>query len=66
MLQQHCEPGDAVPDCPGITAIAKGPQTLVLIASVPLTDGAWRPLSEGELVAVRGGEVLSTALAVVA
>lgn len=64
MLQRHCEPGDAVPDCPGITAIARGPQTLVLIASVPLTEGAWRPLAEGELVAVRGGEVLATSLGV--
>lgn len=27
-------------------------------ASVALTDEVWRPLSEGELVAVRNGEVL--------
>lgn len=30
------------------------------IASVPLTDEAWRPLAEGELLAVRAGEVLVT------
>jgi predicted glutamine amidotransferase len=32
------------------------------VASVPLTDEAWRPLAEGELLAVRGGELLATRL----
>jgi predicted glutamine amidotransferase len=33
---------------------------VVWIASVPLTDDGWRPLAEGEVVAVRSGEVLSS------
>ena len=36
------------------------------VASVPLTDDDdWRPLAEGEGVAVRGGEVLSSRLPLV-
>ena len=38
----------------------------MLVASVPLTDEAWRPLAEGELVAIRAGEVVATSLAVMA
>ena len=34
-------------------------QEIVLIASVPLTDGAWVPFAEGEVVAVRDGAVLT-------
>ena len=52
------------PIAPRITAMATGPQTVMLIASVPLTDEAWRPLAEGELVAIRAGEVVATSLAV--
>ena len=33
-----------------------GQQTLMLFASVPLTDEDWRPLREGEIVVVRQGE----------
>jgi glutamine amidotransferase len=33
------------------------PQTLTLVASVPLTQEAWMPLAEGEVVAVVGGAV---------
>jgi len=35
-------------------------QQVVLLASVPLTDEAWEPMPEGELIAVRNGEVVST------
>jgi glutamine amidotransferase len=40
-----------------------GLQTVMLIASVPLSEEAWRPLAEGELIAVRGGERVATMLA---
>ena len=66
MLQRHCKPGDHFPDCPAVTSMATGPQTVMLIASVPLTDEAWRPLAEGELVAIRAGEVVATAPQVMA
>ncbi len=32
---------------------------VVLAASVPLTEKAWTPLAEGEVVAVREGKVIS-------
>jgi len=63
LLQRHCKPGDPAPDCDGGLAIGTGERSVVLIASVPLSDDAWRPLSEGELVAVRNGEVLTQRLA---
>ncbi|HEY8710322.1 MAG TPA: class II glutamine amidotransferase, partial [Burkholderiaceae bacterium] len=62
VLQQHCAPGNAHPlDACGVS-IAAVEQTVLLFASVPLTDDAWRPLYEGELVAVRAGEILATRL----
>jgi glutamine amidotransferase len=66
MLQRHCKPGDPFPDCPAIGMNGAAPQTVMLVASVPLTDEAWRPLAEGELVAIRAGEVVATSLAVMA
>jgi predicted glutamine amidotransferase len=62
LLQRHCEPGDPAPDCGGGVAIGTGERSVVLIASVPLSDDAWRPLSEGELVMARNGEVLTQRL----
>jgi len=59
MLQRHCKPGDPAPDCDGGVAIGAGERSVVLIASVPLSDDAWRPLSEGELVVARDGTTLT-------
>jgi len=58
MLQRQCRAGDPAPDCEGGVAIGAGERSVVLIASVPLSDDAWRPLSEGELVVVREGTLL--------
>jgi predicted glutamine amidotransferase len=38
---------------------AGGPQEVALAASVPLTAEAWRPLGEGETLALREGRILS-------
>ncbi len=62
LLQRHCKRGEPAPDCDGGVAIGTGERTVVLIASVPLSDDAWRPQSEGELVVVRSGEVLTQRL----
>lgn len=35
------------------------PQRIVMVASVPLTDDDWVPMSTGELVALRDGEIYS-------
>ena len=57
ILERHCKPGDPAPDCSGGVTIGPGGRAVAMIASVPLTDDAWRPLSEGELVVVQNGEV---------
>jgi glutamine amidotransferase len=59
MLQRHCGPGEAAPDCDGGVAIGAGERSVVMVASVPLSDDAWRPLAEGELVVARAGIVLA-------
>lgn len=51
-LQRHCSPtGDGF-RAEGLSVSPEG-QHVVLLASVPLTDEDWRPLDEGELVALR-------------
>jgi predicted glutamine amidotransferase len=37
-------------------SVAGGYQEVVLFASVPLSDESWRPLAEGEVVAVSFGK----------
>jgi predicted glutamine amidotransferase len=59
-LQRHCAPAEPSAADAGGVAIAAGGQTVLLLASVPLTDEAWRPLAEGELVAVRAGRIVAT------
>jgi glutamine amidotransferase len=59
-LQRHRPPVDPSPERQGGVSISDGERAVVCIASVPLNDEAWRPLAEGELLAVRRGEVLAT------
>jgi predicted glutamine amidotransferase len=35
-------------------------QDIVMFASVPITAEPWRPLAEGEVIAVRAGEIVAT------
>ncbi|MDP1533578.1 MAG: class II glutamine amidotransferase, partial [Rubrivivax sp.] len=58
--QRQCAPDDPAPDDHGGVSIAKEERSVVWIASVPLTADEWRPLAEGEVVAARGGVVLSS------
>ena len=39
-------------------AIESGDQQVTLVASVPLSDEAWQPLAEGELVVLRRGDIV--------
>jgi predicted glutamine amidotransferase len=39
--------------------VDNGERAIVWVASVPLTNEPWRPLAEGELLAIRAGEVLA-------
>lgn len=58
MLQRHCAPIDPSPDRDAGVSIAVGERSALFIASVALTDEAWQALAEGELLAVRDGELL--------
>lgn len=61
-LTQAC---DAVPtnehDMAGVS-VGQAAQSVMLLASVPLSDAAWRPLAEGELLVVRAGRLEASVL----
>ena len=40
-------------------SVASGYQEVVLLASVPLSDESWRPLQEGEVVAISSGKLVN-------
>lgn len=61
-LRRHHAPADRSPDLAAGVALAHGDSAAVFIASVPLTNEAWQPLEEGELMAVRDGEVIANLL----
>lgn len=54
-LQRHCP----TPGRIGGDTTAQAEQAVTLIASVPLTDEAWQPLAEGELMVLRDGKVMA-------
>ena len=59
MLERHRSPTHPDPvHVAGMTA-EHGETSAVLIASVPLTDEAWQPMREGEVIAVRQGKVIA-------
>lgn len=61
VLQRECRPEDAGFVASGLTIKPDG-QRVTLVASVPLTQEAWLPLGEGEVIAVsQGGIVLRSA-----
>jgi glutamine amidotransferase len=61
LRQRHCRAADPQPECAAGVSISPGDQAVLWVASVPLTDdGDWRPMAEGELVAVRRGECIAT------
>lgn len=57
-LQRHCAPAKTPPGQTGI-AIAQDARVSLLVASVSLSGEDWEPLAEGELVAIRHGELLA-------
>ena len=54
-LQRHCPS----PVRHSENATPPTGQTVTLIASVPLTDEAWQPMAEGQLIVLRDGEVIA-------
>jgi glutamine amidotransferase len=57
MLERECPPAGVHAMTSGVT-LEPLAQRVLLVASVPLSNEAWRPLSEGQLVAVKGAEVV--------
>ncbi|NIA72541.1 class II glutamine amidotransferase [Pelagibius litoralis] len=57
MLIRECPHSDRSFETTGLT-VAPLDQRVALFASVPLTDEPWRPLAEGEVLAVKDGETL--------
>ena len=60
VLERRCAPEGDDMAVDGLTLEA-GEQDVALVASVPLTDEPWRPLKEGEVVALRNGQVVTAA-----
>jgi predicted glutamine amidotransferase len=59
--RQRCSGSESVP--PGLVVNerrcpAPDDGRIILVASVPLTDGAWSSLAEGEVIALSGGRTL--------
>ena len=60
VLCRTCAGESGAFDAEGLSiASAGGPQEVALAASVPLTGEGWRPLGEGETLALRGGRIVS-------
>jgi glutamine amidotransferase len=55
-LQRRCRMGEAGFAASGVS-IEGAQQTVTLLASVPLTDEPWHSFEEGEVIAIRGGEI---------
>jgi glutamine amidotransferase len=57
VLERSCQ--EAVPDLSGSgVMLQNAAQALTLVASVPLTDEAWQPMRQGEILAIEGGRIL--------
>jgi glutamine amidotransferase len=49
---------DDLPECGFNIATSEAEQDIILVASVPITEERWEPFGEGELMAMRHGEVV--------
>ncbi|MDO8777438.1 MAG: class II glutamine amidotransferase [Burkholderiaceae bacterium] len=58
LLSRQCSHAHESVQAQGLS-IAPGFQEVTLIASVPLSNEAWRPLDEGEIVAVSAGRLVT-------
>ena len=58
MLSRQCSHANESVQAQGVS-IASGFQEVTLIASVPLSSEPWRPLAEGEIVAVSAGRLVA-------
>jgi predicted glutamine amidotransferase len=56
VLERECPRGEAGFATSGLSINPDG-QRVTLVASVPLTDDPWRPLAEGEVIAISAGAI---------
>ncbi|WP_079364906.1 class II glutamine amidotransferase [Hydrogenophaga sp. H7] len=59
LLQRYCADTDTASNPVNAVSIGGGGQSVVMLASVPLTPDAWRSLNHGEIVVVRDGVVVT-------
>ena len=59
MLSRQCCRESEGFEAQGVS-VAGGYQEVVLLASVPLSDESWRPLQEGEVVAISLGKLVNS------
>lgn len=64
LLQRYCADTDIVSKPVDVVSVEGGGQFVAMLASVPLTEDAWRPLGNGETVVVRDGVVITPNCAV--
>ena len=64
LLERYCADSDSPSKIVNAVSIGGGGQSVVMLASVPLTDDPWRPLHNGEFVTVRDGVVVTPGSAV--
>ena len=61
ILERTCEEGATDLTGTGVP-LRSTQQTVLLVASVPLTDEHWRPLAEGEVLAIENDRLLLSRL----
>jgi predicted glutamine amidotransferase len=54
-LSRWCADGNSGPAGRGVS-VSAADQVVTFVASVPLTDEAWQPLAEGEILAIQSGQ----------
>jgi predicted glutamine amidotransferase len=57
--QRRCPPDTAAADHGAGVVVNTDGASVAWLTSVPLTDDPWQPLDRGELVAIRGGRILT-------
>lgn len=54
-----CDYGAGRSELGSVTFESSRLQQVVLVSTLPLTDGDWRPMAAGELLVARGGEIIA-------
>lgn len=58
-VQRTCPAGEPGHMVPSAVSVGSAARSVILLASVPLSDEAWRPVNEGELLVLRAGTILT-------